>query len=151
MDGQILLAWGRRLRRPGPLAGLYRNRHGAAAGFEDLLAIRADAFFDNDEDGLNDHWELLFGVSRFEAAGDGGPDGDPDHDGVTNAQELAGGSNPVGTQKHFLAEGTSSPDFFSTRIAIVNPGSVDAKVAVRFDAGDGAGNSGPWSCRRARA
>ena len=109
--------------------------------FEDLLALPIDTFFDNDEDGLNDHWELLFGLNQFGSTGDGGPDGDPDHDGLTNAQELAAGSNPVGTLKRFLAEGTSSPDFFSTRIAIVNPGSVDAKVAVRFDAGDGVGNS----------
>ena len=113
-------------------------------GFEDLLAVPVATFFDNDEDGLNDHWELLFGLSPFlvdGAPGDNGPDGDPDHDGLTNAQEFAAGSNPVGTQKRFLAEGVSSPDFFSTRIAIVNPGSVDAKVAVRFDAGDGVGKS----------
>jgi len=110
-------------------------------GFEDLLAVPVATFFDNDEDGLNDHWELAFGLSPASATGDAGADGDPDHDGLTNAQELAAGSNPVGTQKRFLAEGVSSPDFFSTRIAIVNPGSVEARVAVRFDAGDGVGKS----------
>ncbi len=108
--------------------------------FNDLFVVPLTTFFDNDSDGLNDHWEMLFGLNAIPNAA-GGAAGDPDSDGLTNTQEFAAGSNPVGTQKRFLAEGTSSADFFSTRVAIVNPGSVDAKVAVRFDAGEGVGVS----------
>jgi hypothetical protein len=107
----------------------------------DVVVLPLSAIADRDQDGLNDGWERTFGLRPDSATGVDGPGGDPDADGVTNSQELAGGSNPVGTHRRLLAEGTSSSDFFSTRIAFVNPGTVDARVAVRFDAGVGLGRS----------
>ncbi|NDE18010.1 hypothetical protein EBZ80_24125, partial [bacterium] len=62
---------------------------------------------DTDGDGLPDGWEVQFGLDpldngtdsyRTAAANDGNPDngaaGDPDGDGVNNANELAAGTNP---------------------------------------------------------
>ena len=75
VDGQLLHSWGsRRLRRLRPVAGLQFTLSVAAA-FEGLFAIPVATFFDNDEDGLNDHWELLFGLSPFIANGTNGDNG----------------------------------------------------------------------------
>ena len=47
-------------------------------------------------------------------------------------EEFARGSNPLGTHARYLAEG-SAGSFFTTRIAIANPGDIQANVAVRFE------------------
>ena len=51
-------------------------------------------WWDTDGDGLPDGWEVGHGLNPLSDAGKDGADGDPDHDGVTNAQELAADANP---------------------------------------------------------
>jgi len=49
---------------------------------------------DTDGDGLPDAWEMrYFGALNSPS---GGPDDDPDHDGITNLDELWAGANPIG-------------------------------------------------------
>jgi hypothetical protein len=96
---------------------------------------------DRDGDGLNDHWESVFGLSTFldgGASGTNGATGDPDNDGVTNADEFARGSNPVGVHALFLAEGAAGT-FFTTRYSVANAGTTQANVALRLDL-DGGGH-----------
>lgn len=63
----------------------------AAAGTADVeFETQSGTALDLDNDGLLDSWELeYFGTLVH------GPDGDPDFDGLTNAQELAQGTNPL--------------------------------------------------------
>jgi hypothetical protein len=94
---------------------------------------------DIDLDGLNDHWETVFGLDIQPGSGAGGVSGaagDPDADGLTNAEEFARGSNPTSAQARYLAEG-SAGTFFTTRIAIANPTDIQANVAVRFELAGG--------------
>jgi type 1 glutamine amidotransferase len=96
-----------------------------------------DADSDADADGLPDDWETRFGLDRHSADGDNGPNGDPDHDGVSNAQELAAGTHPTGLVQRYLAEGATGT-FFDTRIALVNPDpAATAHVQLRFQTQDG--------------
>ena len=100
-----------------------------------ITVNRPDAVLDADGDSLNDHWEAAFGLDTLPgsgAAGTGGAAGDPDGDGLTNLEEFLAGSSPTGTHARFLAEG-SAGSFFTTRVALANPGDVQANVAVRFE------------------
>ena len=49
---------------------------------------------DTDADGLPDPWELTVGLDPLLGDGDGGPDGDPDLDQLTNLQEYHLGTHP---------------------------------------------------------
>jgi hypothetical protein len=49
---------------------------------------------DTDGDGLPDGWEVQHGLNPLDATGSHGPDGDPDNDGLSNAQELVLGAHP---------------------------------------------------------
>ena len=50
---------------------------------------------DTDGDGLPDGVEVANGLDPLSGDGDGGPDGDADHDGVSNADEIAAGTSPT--------------------------------------------------------
>jgi hypothetical protein len=94
------------------------------------------ALADSDGDGLPDSWETGFGLNPASNAGDHGASGDPDADGLTNAQERAGGTHPRGFVKRLFAEGVSN-DFFTTRFAALNTGGSSAHVLFRFLRTDG--------------
>lgn len=64
------------------------------------------------------------------------PDADPDGDGRTNAQEAADGTHPRGYVSRYLAEGATST-FFSTRLALLNPGNEAAIILTRYLKNDG--------------
>jgi len=92
---------------------------------------------DSEGDGLPNTWETAYGLDPFSGAGDDGASGDPDHDGRTNAQELADGTHPRGFFTRYFAEGASNA-FFQTRFDLVDPHeSTPAIVRVRWltDAG----------------
>ena len=110
---------------------------GDTNGHFDIYVQPASAFFDRDADTLNDTWERFFGLSAINPTGIAGPAGDADGDGLTNAQEQAAGSHPMGFASRYLAEGATGA-FFETRIALANPSAVDdATAVVRFDKADG--------------
>jgi type 1 glutamine amidotransferase len=95
------------------------------------------AISDYDQDGLPDTWELAFGLNPDSYDVPNGGTGDPDGDGVTNAQELAAHTHPVGLHQRYLAEGATGT-FFDTRIALVNPSATaGAHVQLRFLPEDG--------------
>lgn len=86
---------------------------------------------DGDNDTLPDSWEIRFGLSPATGAGADGPNGDPDGDGLTNLEEYLRSTHPRGSSTSYLAEGATS-SFFSTRIALANPGTTPANVLLRF-------------------
>jgi type 1 glutamine amidotransferase len=95
------------------------------------------ALGDGDADGLDDRWELTWGVRDYDAGGVNGPAGDPDGDGRTNAQEQAAGTHPRGFAERFLAEGATSI-FFETRIGVLNPNpTFSSRVQLRYQLDDG--------------
>jgi len=57
----------------------------------DQVALGAD----DDSDTLPNYWESGYGLSPNDGSGDQGAGGDPDQDGLTNAQELALGTDPL--------------------------------------------------------
>jgi hypothetical protein len=91
---------------------------------------------DSDTDGLPNAWEQQFGLDGNSATGANGADGDPDDDGMTNAQELANHTHPRGFHQRYFAEGVSNA-FFTTQFAAMNPGTTDAHVQFRFQRHDG--------------
>ena len=107
----------------------------AGLSVRDLLGP-APPPFDTDGDGLENGFESRFGLSATSDAGADGPDGDPDGDGRTNRQEQLAGTHPRGFQTRFLAEGATGT-FFSTRIAVANPGATPATVLLRYQTDTG--------------
>ena len=104
------------------------------AATEGVVAASAD---DADGDGLAAEWETRYGLDPTSAAGDDGASGDPDGDGVSNADELAAGTHPRGLVTRYLAEGVESAQMH-TRLAIANPEEGDAHVLLTFSNADGA-------------
>jgi hypothetical protein len=99
----------------------------------DTVTVTERSVLDEDEDALPDAWESLFGLAVDATDSDASSTGDPDHDGLTNAQELAAGTHPRGSTSatRYLAEGAIG-SFFDTWIAIANPGQERATVLMRF-------------------
>ncbi|MGE3841481.1 MAG: CAP domain-containing protein [Vicinamibacterales bacterium] len=91
--------------------------------------------FTSDNDGLDDAWELSMGLSPSSGSGDDGPGGDPDHDGLTNQQELTANSHPRGFHTRYFAEGATISQM-RTRFALLNPHSGPARVLMRFARAD---------------
>jgi hypothetical protein len=90
--------------------------------------VAACAGADQDLDGVPDAWETQYGLSSSDAS-DGALDWDGD--GRTNLQECQDSTHPRGLYTRYLAEGATG-SFFSTRVAIVNPGLMPARVLFRF-------------------
>ncbi len=91
---------------------------------------------DSDGDGLPDAWEIQYGLDPHDATGDNGANGDPDHDGFTNLQEYQMHTHPRGFVKRYLAEGVVN-SFFSTQIALLNPGTTQALTLLRLQTQSG--------------
>ncbi len=91
---------------------------------------------DTDSDTLPNDWETRFGLDPTSGTGANGANGDPDGDGLTNLQELSGGSHPRGFVITYLAEGATG-SFFDTRLALANPTATPALVLTRFQRDDG--------------
>ena len=111
---------------------------GATQAHTDVFAINLAPLLDGDGDGLDDRWERLSGLDPADATGANGAAGDPDGDGMTNAQEFAT-TQPgsvltlaTGTTTRYFAEGVTGP-FFDTEIALANPSDDrDAAVQIRY-------------------
>jgi hypothetical protein len=86
---------------------------------------------DSDLDGLSDLWERSFGLDPHSATGQHGATGDPDGDGKTNLQEQEQETHPRGAVTRYFAEGATGP-FFTTRLALFNPGDTENRVNLRF-------------------
>ncbi len=76
----------------GSYSVLVTNAAGSATSRQSLLTVVQGN--DRDNDGLPDDWERLYGLSSSDPTGDNGPQGDPDHDGRTNLEELIAGTAP---------------------------------------------------------
>jgi hypothetical protein len=113
---------------PLTLTGTVRDAQGRSSPVSISTGINAD--HDSDLDTLPDQFELAFGLSQFSATGDDGADGDPDGDGLTNAQEWQAGTHPRGFFRRYLAEGVTNA-FFQTRLSIFNPSNDQAATLVR--------------------
>ena len=86
---------------------------------------------DFDDDGLSNLWEAKFGLDAAGATGDDGPNGDPDHDGRTNAEELRDGTHPRGVVNRYFARGSAGTNH-ETQLTLFNPSTESARVLVRL-------------------
>lgn len=92
--------------------------------------------FDVDGDALDDDWERAMGLNPALASGADGPDGDPDGDGLSNLRERVEHGHPRGQHRRYFGEGAAGA-FFSTRLALLNPGVTPAGAVVRYLGSDG--------------
>ena len=102
------------------LTGFVADAQGRSTALSFNTAVNAGT--DSDSDGLLDSFEGCFGLDQNSGAGDNGPGGDPDGDGLNNLQEQAGGTHPRGFFTRYLAEGVTNA-FFQTRVGLFDIGS----------------------------
>jgi hypothetical protein len=95
----------------------------------DIFVVDLAEFFDTDADTLDDRWETFYGLSTSSPSGADGAAGDPDGDGVPNAQEESAGTHPRGTSQRYLAEGASGT-FFDTDYDVFNPSFTTSATGV---------------------
>lgn len=68
----------------------------ALPDYDEVAVYGSDPLLtDTDGDSLPDGWEALRGLNPASSEGNNGADGDPDTDGLTNAQEFAEGTLPL--------------------------------------------------------
>lgn len=121
---------------PTGVANAHDNARALTSSAATVAQFRLTGALDGDGDALPTTWESDFGLDPASSTGANGATGDPDGDGRTNAQELAAGTHPRGTQTRYFAEGATST-FFETRIALANPTSSSSIVLLRFQKNDG--------------
>ena len=94
-------------------------------------------WWDSDGDELPDGWEVGYGLNPLSDAGNDGADGDPDNDGVTNAQESAAGTNPYNsdTDGDGYSDGVEIAQGYDPADANDNASS-GSRVPVNFYFGD---------------
>jgi hypothetical protein len=105
---------------------------GESGVFSDFNTVTA-LDYDADNDRIDDGWESTFGLNPG-AAADAALDADGD--GLTNLEEHAAGTHPKSAAKRYLAEGAANA-FFTTQLALFNPGAQPAVVSLRFQGNDG--------------
>ncbi len=76
--------------------------------WSETALYEVDTTVSSDNDGLDDEWEVEHGLDPTSAEGDDGPDGDPDHDGMTNAEEWGADTHPMDGQSFFAITGALS-------------------------------------------
>jgi hypothetical protein len=131
---------------PGVVALTVRNPDGSTVpvfqGFTFLAPPGPTPTTDADADGLPDDWETRVGLSPTSASGAEGASGDPDSDGLTNAQEYAQQTHPRASFTRYLAEGATST-FFTTTLGLANASATQtAHTWLRFQKSDG--TQVPW-------
>jgi hypothetical protein len=102
------------------------------------------ATLDVDLDTLPDAWERQVGLDPGSALGDDGASGDPDHDGLTNAQEHVAQSHPRGFFSRYFAEGSTNgvgSGSFATVYAVAPQGTTPVKASLRLLFSDGSAES----------
>ena len=102
------------------LTGTVSDAQGRSSALSFNTSVTAGT--DSDGDGLLDSFEGCFGLDLNSGAGDNGPSGDPDGDGLTNLQEQSAGTHPRGFFTRYLAEGATNA-FFQTRVGLFDIGS----------------------------
>ena len=75
----------------------------------------AGQIVDTDGDTMPDAWEEFFGLDPEDPSDAAG---DPDGDGLTNAQEYAARRHPIGRHTRFFAEGSTG--YFDTSVGVLN-------------------------------
>lgn len=100
--------------------------------------LRLTTTGDADGDGVDDAWVAGFGMAEL-PPDVRGPFGDPDGDGVINAQEFREGTHPLAGPVAYFGEGARG--FFTTAIALLNDGDDALPVALRFPRADGRSSS----------
>ena len=102
-----------------------------------VCTARFEMMGDGDLDGLPDSWENDFGLNPASAVGNDGAQGDPDQDGVANADEYLASTHPRGFFVRYFADG-STANGFETAFALGNVDAAAARVLLRFAKADGA-------------